>query len=44
MISRFNIYSFGLIFKKQINFTEKYDEEGIRTLAGKAHWISSPTP
>ncbi len=23
---------------------KKYDEDGIRTHAGRAHWISSPTP
>ena len=24
--------------------TKMYDEDGIRTHAGRAHWISSPTP
>ena len=26
---------------KKINY---FDEDGIRTHAGRAHWISSPTP
>ena len=26
------------------NNTKEVDEDGIRTHAGRAHWISSPTP
>ena len=28
----------------QANIVKGTDEDGIRTHAGRAHWISSPTP
>ena len=35
----------GIFFSSTTPAIKKYyDEDGIRTHAGRAHWISSPTP
>ena len=31
-------------FALETKMVKVYDEDGIRTHAGRAHWISSPTP
>ena len=35
---------FWLLWKFPAFLDKNYDEDGIRTHAGRAHWISSPTP
>ena len=49
--SRLGFLAFLMLKFWKINFwqgegagSQKNDEDGIRTHAGRAHWISSPTP